>query len=73
MEHCIGHEANVTLGLEALPARQLCFLAFLPHILDSGASGRNAYLKVPSGLGLTCWNRVRQQGPSPRHHASPMH
>jgi protein disulfide-isomerase A6 len=24
----------------------LCVLAFLPHILDSGASGRNAYLEV---------------------------
>jgi protein disulfide-isomerase A6 len=46
VEHCTGHAANETLSLDALPPRQLCFLAFLPHILDSGAAGRNAYVKV---------------------------
>lgn len=25
---------------------QLCFVAFLPDILDSGAKGRDAYLKL---------------------------
>ena len=54
VEHCIGHPANETLGLEAIPPRQLCFLAFLPHILDSSAAGRNAYLKVC--LALMMWH-----------------
>ena len=46
VEHCVGHEADEGLGLKAVPAKQLCFLAFLPHILDSRAEGRNQYLKV---------------------------
>ncbi len=60
MEHCIGHPANETLGLEAIPPRQLCFLAFLPHILDSSAAGRNAYLKVC--LTLTMWHAHLSEG-----------
>ena len=31
--------------------RQLCFISFLPHILDSGASGRNGYLDTVREVG----------------------
>ncbi|KAK9811676.1 hypothetical protein WJX72_008165 [[Myrmecia] bisecta] len=33
-------------GGDAAAQQQLCLLAFLPHILDSGAKGRHAYIKV---------------------------
>ncbi len=33
-------------GDEEGPAKKLCFLAFLPDILDSKAAGRNAYIKA---------------------------
>lgn len=36
-------------GLGDAPAKQLCFVAFLPHILDSGAEGRNKYIEVRIG------------------------
>ncbi|KAL5493511.1 hypothetical protein EMCRGX_G014702 [Ephydatia muelleri] len=32
--------------LEECAQKQLCMLSFLPHILDSGASGRNLYLET---------------------------
>lgn len=31
--------------------RQLCFISFLPHILDSNAAGRNAYLEIAKAIG----------------------
>jgi protein disulfide-isomerase A6 len=37
-QHCMG-------GTDA-EAKQLCIIAFLPSILDSKASGRNAYIKT---------------------------
>jgi hypothetical protein len=45
---CLGHEADEGLGLARVDAKQLCFIAFLPHILDSKAAGRNAYVQVSS-------------------------
>jgi hypothetical protein len=30
--------------------RQLCFFAFLPDILDTGAAGRNAYIQILKDL-----------------------
>lgn len=37
-KHCVG-ETDAD-------AKQLCIIAFLPSILDSKASGRNAYIKT---------------------------
>jgi protein disulfide-isomerase A6 len=37
-EHC--------LGPDGAGAASLCVIGFLPHILDSGAKGRNDYIKV---------------------------
>jgi len=37
-KECVGDEEG--------PAKKLCFLAFLPDILDSKAAGRNAYIKA---------------------------
>ena len=34
------------IGDGEAPAKKLCFLAFLPDILDSKAAGRNAYIKA---------------------------
>ena len=31
--------------------KQLCFISFLPHILDSGANGRNGYLDIARNIG----------------------
>lgn len=31
--------------------KQLCFISFLPHILDSGADGRNSYLDIARAVG----------------------
>ena len=42
-EECLGHT--------------LCFVAFLPHILDSRASGRNEYLKMLKTLAKTYKDR----------------
>lgn len=33
-------------GSDDLPSKQLCFIVFLPHILDSRAEGRNRYLAI---------------------------
>jgi hypothetical protein len=38
-QQCTGYGDEVA-------AKQLCFIAFLPDILDSKASGRNAYIKT---------------------------
>ena len=32
--------------------KQLCFISFLPHILDSGAEGRNGYLDTAREMGV---------------------
>jgi hypothetical protein len=38
-KECIGDD-------EGAAAKRLCFLAFIPGILDSKAAGRNAYIKA---------------------------
>lgn len=48
-EHCVGHAADAELDVGEVAPRQLCLLAFLPHILDSKAAGREAYLEVGAG------------------------
>lgn len=45
-EHCIGHAADPDLDVGEVAPKQLCLVAFLPHILDSKAAGRQAYLEV---------------------------
>ena len=35
-------------GSDSAPSRQICSFVFLPHILDSKAEGRNAYLDILS-------------------------
>lgn len=42
--HCLGRAAEA--GLKAAKPRQLCLVAFLPHILDDGAAGRRAHLDM---------------------------
>jgi len=37
-------------GLEKADPAQLCFIAFLPDILDSKAEGRNGYVDALKGL-----------------------
>ena len=32
--------------LDQCNERQLCFVSFLPHILDSMAEGRNKYIEI---------------------------
>ena len=32
--------------LDQCNERQLCFISFLPHILDSMANGRNDYIQI---------------------------
>eukprot|EP00887_Chlorella_sp_A99_P006680 scaffold3.g6680.t1 len=53
-EHCVGHLADPTLDLTAVQPKQLCLVAFLPHILDSkarlGAEGRNRLVAILKGL-----------------------
>jgi len=44
---CVGFNEP---GLEKAKAAQLCFFAFLPNILDTGASGRNSYLSILKDL-----------------------
>lgn len=46
VEHCLGHEADPKLNLKAVKPKQLCLVAFLPHILDSKAAGRQEYLSM---------------------------
>lgn len=49
-EHCVGHLADPTLDLTAVQPKQLCLVAFLPHILDSKAEGRNRLVAILKGL-----------------------
>jgi len=37
--------------LDDCNAKQLCMIGFLPHILDSGASGRNEYIEILRNMG----------------------
>ena len=37
--------------LDECANKQLCMLSFLPHILDSGAEGRNGYIETLLTLG----------------------
>jgi protein disulfide-isomerase A6 len=41
-QHCKGDGPH--------DAKQLCFVVFLPSILDSKAAGRNAYIKTMQGI-----------------------
>lgn len=50
IEHCRGHPADAGLDLKAVRPKQLCLVAFLPHILDAKASGRNAHLTMLRAL-----------------------
>jgi protein disulfide-isomerase A6 len=45
-DQCVGHAADADLDLSEVKPKQLCLIAFLPHILDSKAEGREAYLQV---------------------------
>lgn len=45
-EHCVGRTADE----EGIAAKDLCFVAFLPHILDSKAEGRKKYLEAVAAL-----------------------
>ncbi|KAL4458959.1 hypothetical protein ABPG75_013824 [Micractinium tetrahymenae] len=49
-EHCTGHSADAELDMQEVKPKQLCLVAFLPHILDSKAAGREAYLQILRGL-----------------------
>ncbi|PSC76647.1 disulfide isomerase [Micractinium conductrix] len=49
-EFCIGHAADADLDIKEVKPKQLCLVAFLPHILDSKAAGREAYLEILRGL-----------------------
>ena len=44
LQECTGDESG------EIKSKQLCFIAFLPDILDSKASGRNAYIKTLTKL-----------------------
>ena len=53
VEHCTGHPADTKLDLKAVKAKQLCLVAFLPHILDAGTAGRTAHLEMLKEVALT--------------------
>ena len=38
-------------------SKQLCVISFLPHILDSGAAGRNEYIGLLKEMG----NKYKQK------------
>ena len=40
--------------MEKCTERQLCFVAFFPHILDSSADTRNGYLQTMRDVGALC-------------------
>ena len=40
--------------MDGCTEKQLCFISFLPHILDSGASGRNDYIATATAVGKHC-------------------
>lgn len=44
-DHCTGDGKDT-------PAKQLCLVAFLPHILDSKAKGRNAHIEMLQEIAL---------------------
>ncbi|KAI7837719.1 hypothetical protein COHA_008441 [Chlorella ohadii] len=53
-EHCTGHAADADLDIKEVKPKQLCLVAFLPHILDSKAAGREAYLQILRDLAVNC-------------------
>ena len=61
-EHCVGHAADEELELKEVKPKQLCIVAFLPHILDSKAEGREAYIKVGREWGVGGWAHAALQG-----------
>ncbi len=46
IEHCTGHPEDKSLNLKAVKPKQLCLVAFLPHILDAKAAGRQHHLDM---------------------------
>ena len=50
-EHCAGSEADASLDLDGTPKKTVCLIAFLPHILDAGAAGRNAQIDLLRKVG----------------------
>lgn len=46
VDHCLGD------GQDAAP-KQICLVAFLPHILDSKAEGRNRYISMLKDISLS--------------------
>lgn len=53
VDNCVGHEADPKLNLKAVKPKQLCLIAFLPHILDTNAKGRQAHLEMLSKVAMT--------------------
>ena len=53
IEHCTGHPADPSVNLKAVKPKQLCLVAFLPHILDSKAVGRQAHLDMLKKVALS--------------------
>ena len=51
--HAHTHTLQLTgqAVLDECARKQLCMVSFLPHILDSGAEGRNGYIKSLLTLG----------------------
>ena len=45
------HQLTSQKVMDACTEKQLCFISFLPHILDSMASGRNRYLDIARAVG----------------------
>ena len=37
--------------MDECTSKQLCVVSFLPHILDTGAEGRNNYITLLKGMG----------------------
>ena len=67
MAECAGSPADEELGLTAVEPQQLCFLLFVPHILDSQAIGRNKYLDVRCLPPSLRWRRRARRCPNGHH------
>lgn len=50
IEHCTGHPSDPSVNLKAVKPKQLCLVAFLPHILDAKAAGRQAHIDMLKGV-----------------------
>lgn len=53
VDNCVGHAADPKLNLKAVKSKQLCLIAFLPHILDTNAKGRQAHLDMLLKFAMT--------------------